>query len=157
MALVVAGTEYIQMPAGTTAQRPVAPAQGMQRYNTTLGYTEVYTGSAWVELVTNTSFLSSFTGANQSLVANGYQKIPGGLIFQWCESGSVASETTIAVTWPITFPNAVLRVVVGTKTGAGNSDLIAQLASQSTTGCVVNFNSLGSPQAVTAICFAIGY
>jgi hypothetical protein len=49
MALVVAGTDFIQMPAGTTAQRPVAPAQGMQRYNTTLAYTEVYTGAAWVQ------------------------------------------------------------------------------------------------------------
>jgi len=50
MALVVAGTDFIQMPAGTTAQRPVSPVQGMQRYNTTLGFTEVYTGAAWVPI-----------------------------------------------------------------------------------------------------------
>ena len=49
MALVVAGTDFIQMPAGTTGQRPVTPAQGMQRYNTDLGFTEVYTGAAWVQ------------------------------------------------------------------------------------------------------------
>ena len=52
MALVVAGTDFIQMPAGTTAQRPVSPIQGMQRYNTDLGYTEVYSGGSWVGIGT---------------------------------------------------------------------------------------------------------
>jgi hypothetical protein len=106
---------------------------------------------------TDLVFVNDFSGSNQSLTVNGYQKFPSGLIMQWCESGSASSETTVSVTFPIAFPNAVLRTMVSTKTGSGNSDLIAQLASESTTGCVVSFNSLGSPQTVTAYIFAIGY
>jgi hypothetical protein len=48
MPVVVAGTDFIQMPAGTTAQRPVTPAQGMIRVNTTTNALEVYSGTAWV-------------------------------------------------------------------------------------------------------------
>lgn len=36
------------LPAGTTAQRDVAPAAGYKRFNTTLGKEEVWNGSAWV-------------------------------------------------------------------------------------------------------------
>jgi hypothetical protein len=109
-------------------------------------------GTTWASAA-----LSSLSVFDKSLTANGYQKFPGGLILQWCESGPASSETTVSVTWPIAFPTAPLQTIVGTKTGVGNSDLIAQLVSQSTTGCVVNFNSLGSPQTVTAIILAIGY
>lgn len=40
------GTGYIDIPAGTTAQRPGSPSAGMIRYNSTLGLFEGY-GSAW--------------------------------------------------------------------------------------------------------------
>jgi hypothetical protein len=41
-------TGYLQVPVGTTAQRPASPSTGMWRFNTTLGYLEVYNGSSWV-------------------------------------------------------------------------------------------------------------
>lgn len=40
------GTGYLDLPVGTTAQRPVAPAAGMIRYNSTLNQFEGY-GTAW--------------------------------------------------------------------------------------------------------------
>lgn len=45
-------TGYLQLPVGTTAQRPASPANGYIRYNTTLGYIEIYlaTFSSWVRL-----------------------------------------------------------------------------------------------------------
>lgn len=43
----VPGNEYIILPNGTTAQRPVTPVEGMVRYNTTLQGLEVYDGSFW--------------------------------------------------------------------------------------------------------------
>lgn len=50
---------------------------------------------------------TAFKGGNQSLAANGYQKLPGGLIIQWGISAtSVANSVTINVTFPIAFPNA---------------------------------------------------
>ena len=45
----VSDTGFLKLPAGTTAQRPASPVTGMVRFNTTLGYAEVYTGSAWVK------------------------------------------------------------------------------------------------------------
>jgi hypothetical protein len=77
MALVVAGTDFIQMPAGTTAQRPVSPIQGMQRYNTDLGFTEVYTGAAWVAMGTQGA-VASFNDNTGALA--GYQLITNGTI-----------------------------------------------------------------------------
>jgi hypothetical protein len=44
-------TGYIQVPVGTTAQRPASPTAGMIRFNTSLGYVEVYNPAyGWTEL-----------------------------------------------------------------------------------------------------------
>jgi Concanavalin A-like lectin/glucanases superfamily/Putative Ig domain/IPT/TIG domain len=40
-------TGYFDVPAGTTAQRPVSPNVGYIRFNTDLGNLEQFTGSAW--------------------------------------------------------------------------------------------------------------
>jgi hypothetical protein len=50
----------------------------------------------------------AFPQSAQSLTANGYIELPGGLIIQWGQTSSVAA--TRAVTYPIPFPNAVLNV-----------------------------------------------
>lgn len=42
-----AATGALTMPSGTTAERPATPATGMIRYNSTLGVTEYYNGTAW--------------------------------------------------------------------------------------------------------------
>ena len=44
----VNATGYIQLPVGTTAQRPASPVTGYMRFNSTLGYIEFYNGSSWV-------------------------------------------------------------------------------------------------------------
>lgn len=43
-------TGFINLPAGTTAQRPGSPEEGMIRFNTTLNYVEYYTGASWQKL-----------------------------------------------------------------------------------------------------------
>lgn len=43
-------TGYLDLPVGTTAQRPGTPNSGMVRYNTTLGQFEGYNGTAWGQL-----------------------------------------------------------------------------------------------------------
>ena len=47
-------TGYLQLPVGTTAERPVTPANGYMRYNTTTGYGEVYNASVgqWLQFGT---------------------------------------------------------------------------------------------------------
>jgi hypothetical protein len=44
------GTGFVLIPSGTTAQRPVSPANGEIRYNTTLNQFEGYANSAWGSL-----------------------------------------------------------------------------------------------------------
>lgn len=43
-------TEYLQLPVGTTAERPNTPSTGMMRFNTSTSRFEGYTGTAWVVL-----------------------------------------------------------------------------------------------------------
>jgi hypothetical protein len=45
---VIPGTEGIQIPSGTTAQRPSSPANGDLRYNSTLNRVEVRENGAWI-------------------------------------------------------------------------------------------------------------
>lgn len=40
-------TDYFALPAGTTAQRPASPVNGMIRYNTTLASNEIYQAGSW--------------------------------------------------------------------------------------------------------------
>lgn len=62
---------------------------------------------------------TDFTSSNQSLLSNGYQKLPGGLIIQW---GSVTAPTgsgspSLSTSFPIPFPTACLSIT-GVQTGA---------------------------------------
>ena len=46
--LAINATDSMLIPVGNTAQRPVTPATGMLRYNSTLSECEVWNGAAWV-------------------------------------------------------------------------------------------------------------
>ena len=48
--ILMSGTGTIDIPVGTTAQRPASPNSGMIRYNSTLSRYEGYSGSAWGQL-----------------------------------------------------------------------------------------------------------
>jgi hypothetical protein len=45
----------IVLPKGTTAQRPGTPEIGSIRFNTTLGYTELYNGASWEKVIVDRS------------------------------------------------------------------------------------------------------
>lgn len=62
---------------------------------------------------TDFSFLNDFTGSNQSLGTNGYQKLPGGFIIQWGRIGDGTANSagsTGTLTFPLAFPTALLNV-----------------------------------------------
>jgi hypothetical protein len=69
--------------------------------------------------VVSVAQLSTGQTFTQSLSANGWQRLPSGLILQW---GSHAAGSLLAVTFPIAFPNAVFSVV-GTATTVSDGDL----------------------------------
>jgi hypothetical protein len=60
--------------------------------------------------VTNGVYTTNFTGSNQSLVANGYQKLPGGLILQWGTYTSTSDDTQ-TFSFPTSFTTSCLFVV----------------------------------------------
>lgn len=49
---VVYDANSLLLPKGTTAERPASPTNGAIRYNTDLGYTEIYKQGTWVKLTT---------------------------------------------------------------------------------------------------------
>jgi hypothetical protein len=93
---------------GTSAVQAVAPG--------TSGNVLASNGTTWAS-----SALSSLSAFDKSLSANGYQKLPGGLIMQWGTSGSVGSTSAITVTLPIAFPSNFSSVVVTAKSDASGS------------------------------------
>ena len=58
------------LPSGTTAERPVSPAAGTQRFNTTNNRMEFYNGTEWLNVVQ-----SSTTDAQTGWIFQGYTKI----------------------------------------------------------------------------------
>jgi len=67
--------------------------------------------------ITNLLTPANFTGANQSLTANGWQKLPGGLIIQWINANTF--NASFAGNFPIAFPNAFLVATVSEGNGLG--------------------------------------
>lgn len=53
---------------------------------------------------------NAFTGTNQSLAANGFQKYPGGLIEQWGTSPSIAPVSSTIITFPTPFTSSVFTI-----------------------------------------------
>lgn len=62
-------------------------------------------------IITPLKLANAFKGSNQSLAANGYQKLPGGLILQWTHV--TGNGTSL---YPIAFPNAALAVYASVDT-----------------------------------------
>lgn len=68
-----------------------------------------------------TAFLQAFIGANQSLAANGYQKLPGGLIVQWgavdLSANGVQTDIPLSIPWPTGFLAASISLFGPSPTG----------------------------------------
>lgn len=102
--------------------------------------------------VTNGVYTTNFTGSNQSLVANGFQKLPGGLILQW---GTYTSNSDDAQTFsfPTSFTTSCL-FVVATFINVNNYPL--PVTSKTTTEFTVDRNNnVDSNQDF--MMFALGY
>lgn len=86
----------------------------------------------------------SFGELPRSRASNGYETLPGGLILQWGEVGTVSGEGLVSVSWPITFPNACFPPVGIIKGAASGADMWLQAESYSTGGAVFRYQSTGS-------------
>jgi len=107
-------TGYFDLPGGTTAQRPVTPATGMIRYNTTLGTIEQYNIIGWESIGGNQPVISSISGTiystfSTSLTITGNYFGLNAVIVRFTYGTAVvdvsvtpASTTSITVTVPST-------------------------------------------------------
>src|SRR5210317_1213790 len=94
-------TGALDLPVGTTAQRPGSPTSGNIRYNTDIQSTEIYDGTAWGKVSPLTPTLTSVTGniinANSTtLTLAGTNFLTSNLVVGCTPSGG--SETTVTVT-----------------------------------------------------------
>ena len=101
---------FLQVPTGTTAQRPYVPANGMIRYNTTQSTFEGYSSSAWsslggVKSVDGFTFIQAETSAGAS---------NGDLDF-YAEDGAGTAATQVGQ-WNRTNLKDYTGTLVGTQT-----------------------------------------
>lgn len=105
---------------------------------------------------THFQLINPFLKVTSSLGSSGYIDLPGGLIYQWGQSGSLAVNASATITLPIAFPNAIFQVLAtpfvvhGTEAG--------QAASANTlSNSQITVSNTGSGAAACPIMwFAIG-
>jgi hypothetical protein len=73
-----------------------------------LGATQLFPGSMW----------SDYNSA-VSKAANGYVKLPNGLIIQWGQVMALANNGVTAITFPIAFPSTCLHVIGNSEVSSG--------------------------------------
>lgn len=97
-------------------------------------------------------------GANQSLISNGFQKLPGGLIIQWGGSPFISSGGNSTFALNVGFPNALLTAFTTHTNIAGDvandSNFIGSI--RGFTSGTLTLRNLG-PQSAQYYWFAIGY
>lgn len=94
--------------------------------------------------------------ATRSLAANGYLRLPSGLIMQW-GTATASASADVAVTFPIAFPNA-LRWLGGNPTGnVNNLHMVFTSESETTTGFSFNAITAGGRNAQAVNWLAIGH
>ena len=94
--LVLSGTGSLQLPSGTTAQRPT-PATGDIRFNTTLTQFEGYNGSAWGEIANGVPAGSVFSYASTT-PPTGYLECNGAAVSR---STYASLFSAISTTWGV--------------------------------------------------------
>lgn len=129
----------------------IVTAAGLTPSHTNLNQVKDALDALYAPLAGNLT-ASSFTGANQSLGANGYQKLPGGLILQWGNT-AVASMDAYTISFPIAFPTAC-QLAMGGWVGSDSVAGALGNATRTTTGISGNMNGSG---AATVNWLALGY
>lgn len=131
---------------GTSAFTAATSAQLAAALGTSYGVTSVDSTAGAVTL-------SSLAAFNRSLVTNGYQKLPGGLILQWGRANSPSASTNMAISFGIAFPSTCFLVLYAHQYGIAGQNLNPDeyIISYSTTGFVMNQPNYGATYFVNWI------
>lgn len=97
-------------------------------------------GTNWVSspvgnatTVTNGVYTGDFTGSNQSLTSNGWQRLPGGLLVQWGVTAGIPGDSGLQVTFPIAF-STIYVITIGTEVSSDGINSGSNIRFKSTTG-----------------------
>lgn len=102
----------------------------------------------------------AFKGANISLAANGYQKLPSGVILQWGTASIAATGSYVSL--PVAFPSAFTAVMTSMYVAAApgvtaNNNVGVQAQPDNLTRFVARCYQDGLGVAKTVTWFAVGY
>lgn len=126
---IIDDTGYLKIPAGTTAQRPATPNEGMLRYNSTASSLEYYTTSrGWVSV-------SGLDGSSSASAAPSAQHIK-----------TITGTTTSGIYW-INVPNlGVSQVYCDMSTDGGGWMMLGYAGSTTGVGDSnhILFNTIGT-------------
>ena len=113
---------------------------------------------AWANdaaFLTAVTLSDALKGANQSLAANGFQKLPGGLIIQWFTATESASAQSFTGAGGIAFPNACLAIFATHNAGGTTTAIACNAAPVSATNFTLTMGTTGGTD--TAKIIAIGH
>ncbi|WP_270804588.1 phage tail protein [Aeromonas sp. QDB66] len=150
--VIPAAGETFTRPDGTsaTAPQPIALTAGQT-------LTIVKLGASWFWL--NGSKTIGTSGFfNASLSANGYQRLPSGLIIQWAHSILSAAGTSQLFSFPIAFPTACHTIVASHDNATGAAGTLSIFAATVTSTAqyrLQSTNPVGGQAG--AFIIAIGY
>lgn len=144
VALVAASGETISIPAGTSITPTLRQGDTSVFVKGTNGW-QVIGGT--LALAYSNAFLGTAS-------ANGYQKLPNGLVMQWATSASISAGGSGSVTFPLVFPTAALFAISNTTASAGSATNSNIVTGTATTTAVPLYN-LGTVAGVAKV-FAIG-
>ena len=105
--------------------------------------------------ITPATLAEAMRGGNRLLAQSGYQRIPGGLILQWCVSGNVSPGGSGSVSWPIAFPTECLCAFSSPYGNSGNANG-ANVVAGAVSSVGANIYNWGPILTFTRV-FAIGY
>lgn len=167
------GANTSTTPTFTPNAGTIAPWEIVKGADQPLAVGDIPAAGFWMELVADlvtekwvlvnpfgSDVLGLFDGSNQDLSANGYQKLPGGLILQWGKVLESSSSTDYRY-FPIPFPNACFGcfIQIDVATPSGFSQDIGTVVS------VVDLDKFvfsvagtfsGSPDSASVYFWAIG-
>lgn len=128
--------------------------RGIFNYDPSANAFYVNTPTLYVNTLSVTGSGGSFAN---SKAANGYQKLPGGLILQWGTTGAITIGNPGAgntITFPIAFPSACINVVGSV---AGPASVTIGTSNYTASNFALYASSATAGGAITATWFAIGY
>lgn len=144
---LASGKSYVQGSDGIVYMSVAASGPATTVQDPTTDVTDTYWKSAfavasaaeaqaWTDntkQLTPLRLADAFKGGNQSLVTNGYQKIPGGLIVQWGSYSYVdlVDTTPFSVTFPVSYPTGALSFVAVADSSQNDISVVIDTLSQS--------------------------